>query len=237
MSTPPQPPQNPQNWAGQQPPQGGYQAPPMPPAPAPKRNWFARHKILTGLIALVVIVGGICAANDGSKKSGDDRAATSPTADASSRTGTSTAATSKAAASPKATKKAKPGIGAAVRDGKFQFTVTKVVTGKASVGSQYLEQKAQGSYTLIYLTVKNIGDESQTFSDSDQTVSDASGKSYDADSTADLYIEGNDVFFQNINPGNSVGGVLAFDMPVGAKATSITLHDSMFSGGVTVQLQ
>lgn len=123
-----------------------------------------------------------------------------------------------------------------MRDGKFQFTVTKVVTGKTSVGSEYLEQKAQGSYTLIYVTVKNIGDESQTFSDSDQTVSDASGKSYDADSTADLSIEGNDVFFQNINPGNSVSGVLAFDMPVGVKATSITLHDSMFSGGVTAQL-
>jgi hypothetical protein len=40
-----------------------------------------------------------------------------------------------------------------------------------------------------------------------------------------------------INPGNAVAGVILFDLPRGAKPTKIELHDSVFSGGVTVTLQ
>lgn len=42
---------------------------PQPPAPEPRRNWFARHKILTALGALlpVLIVIGIASGGGGSK--------------------------------------------------------------------------------------------------------------------------------------------------------------------------
>ncbi|TWP38199.1 DUF4352 domain-containing protein [Leekyejoonella antrihumi] len=39
-----------------------------------------------------------------------------------------------------------------------------------------------------------------------------------------------------INPGNSIQGVLALDLPAGVKAASMELHDSMFSGGMKVGL-
>ena len=45
------------------------------------------------------------------------------------------------------------------------------------------------------------------------------------------------VSFNDINPGNTVRGELAFDMPAGHKAVKAELHDSAFSGGVTVNLR
>jgi hypothetical protein len=45
------------------------------------------------------------------------------------------------------------------------------------------------------------------------------------------------VFFNSINPGNTVHGEIAFDLPPGDAAVKAELHDSAFSGGVTVMLK
>ncbi|HEY0359402.1 MAG TPA: DUF4352 domain-containing protein [Mycobacteriales bacterium] len=62
--------------------------------------------------------------------------------------------------------------------------------------------------------------------------------SYDADSEAGMYVNGNEngVLLDNINPGKAVTGKIVFDIPKGAKLTKLELHDSAFSGGVTVTL-
>lgn len=44
------------------------------------------------------------------------------------------------------------------------------------------------------------------------------------------------MFLNDINPGNTVQGQLAFDMPAGVRAVKAELHDSLFSDGVTVSL-
>ena len=81
----------------------------------------------------------------------------------------------------------------------------------------------------------------KTLDDSSQYVYDASGRKYDASTSADIDLNsasGSDsVFFNDINPGNTVHGELAFDMPTGLKAVKAELHDSVFSGGVTVNLR
>jgi hypothetical protein len=46
----------------------------------------------------------------------------------------------------------------------------------------------------------------------------------------------NSRWLQDINPGNTVHGTIAFDMPRGGKAARIELHDSMFSESVIVKL-
>jgi hypothetical protein len=72
-------------------------------------------------------------------------------------------------------------------------------------------------------------------------VYDSTGRKYDADSSADIYIGSDDgansVWLESINPGNTVQGQIAFDLPAGVTAVKAELHDSPFSGGVTVQLQ
>jgi len=130
-------------------------------------------------------------------------------------------------------------IGQAVRDGKFEFTVTSIDCGKNSVGTnQYLTKQAQGQFCLLNLTVKNIGSESQTFSDSGQVLFDSNGNKYSSDSGASLYANpSGSTFLNQINPGNSVTGAVVFDIPKGVTPTQAELHDSAFSGGVKVNLQ
>ncbi len=100
-------------------------------------NWFMRHKVITVILALVVI--GVISSAAGGSKGG--------TSSSSSKSSTSKAATT-----------AK--IGQAANDGKFEFTVSSVQCGQASVGSnQYLTKTAQGQYCLLNVSVKNIGDQ------------------------------------------------------------------------------
>ena len=151
------------------------------------------------------------------------------TAPATAATSPSTPPTS---APPKAA-----GIGTPVRDGKFQFTVASVTSAK-SAGDSVLSQTAQGQCAVVYITVTNISNAAQTMDDSAQYVYDSQGRKFFADSTADLYANGtaNSVFLNQINPGNSVHGLIYFDLPANDKAVSAQLHDSAFSGGVTVSL-
>jgi hypothetical protein len=128
-------------------------------------------------------------------------------------------------------------IGDPVRDGKFEFTVTKVKCGVAKVGSDLINEKAQGQFCLVTVTVKNIGKEPQHFSDSNQKGYAADGTEFSTDSGAGLLAnEDANTIFNEINPGNQVTGVLVFDIPKGAKLAKLELHDSAFSGGVTVEL-
>ena len=137
---------------------------------------------------------------------------------------------------------AQAGIGNSVRDGKFQFTITKVTYAKSVGDTAYgLGDTALGRYTILHVTVTNISGQSQTLDDIAQYLYDASGRKYDASTTADLSINSgsngqNSVFLNDINPGNTVRGEIAFDMPAGVKAVRAELHDSVFSGGVTVSL-
>lgn len=212
-------------------PQSNWQPPhvPAPPVPEPKRkNWFARHKILTALLVLVLI-GIVGSAVSGS---GGDRSAGSTTpapADGDRRNDTGDGKQEND--TPALAK-----VGQKVRDGQFEFTVTAVKKGVASVGDQSLGQKAQGQYVLVGVTVTNIGEKAQLLADSSQKLRDAQGREFSSDTAAAIYIKGNDVFLNEINPGNSVKGTLVFDMPKGASPVSIELHDSPFSEGVTVAL-
>jgi hypothetical protein len=129
-------------------------------------------------------------------------------------------------------------IGDPARDGKFEFTVQKIKCGVSKVGPDVLAEKAQGQFCLITIKVKNIGKEAQIFSDSAQKGFAADGTEYSTDSGAGLAANENaDAFLNEINPGNQVTGVLVFDIPKNVKLAKLELHDSPFSGGVTVQLK
>lgn len=141
------------------------------------------------------------------------------------------------AESPAQDKPAGTKVGQPARDGKFEFTVTKVKCGVSRVGTQYLGEKAQGQFCLVTVKVKNIAKEAQTFSSGSQLAFGADGAEFEADSAAGIYIENNDTLFNNINPGNSVTGVLVFDIPKNAQLAKLELHDSPFSGGVVVTVK
>jgi hypothetical protein len=206
------------------------QHPAPQPAPARKKKW---PWIAGGAVALVLIgcIGALGAGDTGDTGAADDVAE----------------ATDQAAEQPEVPKTEKktakpedkaPGLNQPARDGKFEFTVTKVKCGVAKVGSSLLNEKAQGQFCLIDVRVKNIGKEAQYFADSEQKAFDAEKVEYSVDSAAAIYAnDEQQVLFEEINPGNTVKGKLVFDIPKGTALTSLELHDSAFSGGVTVSLK
>lgn len=192
-----------------------------------KPNWFKRHKILTVIFALFVI--GVI--GSGASKTAPNSANNNQTQTSTNQGDkTATAAVQKADAAK---------IGTPVRDGKFEFTVKSVECGRSSVGAnEYLRKDAQGQYCLLSVTVKNIGDRSQSLFSANQKLFNDKGQQYAADDTATMYAspQGSS-WYDNINPGNSVEGTIVFDLPKDQTPASAELHDSAMSSGVKVSLQ
>jgi hypothetical protein len=129
------------------------------------------------------------------------------------------------------------GIGTPVRDGKFEFTVTDVVSGLSEVGDNpFLIEKAQGQFTIVTIAVLNTSDEPKGLSPDAQDMYDGEGRKFSADTSAAIGLESDVAFWDEINPGNSVTMKVVFDMPIDAVPAEIELHDSTFSGGVRVSL-
>lgn len=185
-----------------------------------KKNWFARHKVLTVILAIVAIGVVASAAGGGKSNTNSSNSSSSNSSKAESKSQTIK-------------------VGEAARDGKFEFVVKSIQCGQASVGSnQYLTKTAQGQYCLLAVTVKNIGNEKQSLFSTNQKLLDAANKQYSADDTATLYAAPNgSSWYSDINPGNSVEGTIVFDVPKDVTPTVAELHDSAYSGGVKVSLQ
>ncbi len=189
-------------------------------APVPKKK---RTGLIVGLVAGVLFLLACCGVGSFLLNSSDDIA-----------TGTvSPVEGSSVEGNPAASAK----LNQPVRDGKFEFVVTKVECGKSRTGSSEFGQKAQGQFCFASLTVKNIADEPQTLFDSNQYAFNASGQKYKADGSAGMYIQDNEVLWTEINPGNQVKGTVVFDIPKGQTLTKLELHDSAFSGGVEVSVK
>lgn len=201
---------------------GNPQAPyPQPVIVQKKRGGCLKGVLIAGaVLAVLVAIGAALGGSDDAKET-----------TASANPGKTTSG-EKAEGTPK-----QPGVGDVVKDGKFAFKVTKVEKGLSQIGEDLLASKAQGQYVLVHITVKNIGDEAQLFSDGEQKLIDSQGRQFDADSgAAAMGLKDSNAFLNNINPGNSVKGILLFDVPKTFKLKAIELHDSVFSGGVTVAL-
>jgi hypothetical protein len=191
-----------------------------------KGNWFKRHKVLTviGVLIVLVIIGS----------------ASSSSKDTGSKTSSNSAAASKTPAKTTSKPEAKLAkIGEAANDGKFSFTVNSFKCGETSVGDQYLSKNAQGQYCRLNISVKNIGNEAQTLDTDSQYLYNASGQKYSSDSTATVYAapSSNSPWYASVNPGNTITGDILFDVPKDSVPITAELHDSALSGGVKVSLQ
>lgn len=186
-----------------------------------RKSWFARHKFLTVLGAIVILIIAIAALSGG-----DEEPTTTTGDDAGASEGEQASDVGEAAE-----------IGDPVRDGKFEFTVNSVECGEAELGDDILSTTAQGQFCMVSLTVENIGDEPQSLFGDNQYLLDTQGRQFSADTEAQLYLEEAQLtIYEEVNPGNSVEGTVVFDVPEDVELAGIELHDSAFSGGVTVEL-
>ena len=204
---------------------------PQPPAPAPapakkpfyKKAWFL-------VLAAIVVIAAI--ASPKGESSSDDSTTAGPAAAGESATQESADAVAQ-----KSTDTAAVGIGQPAADGDFKFVVNGGDCSQTELGDQYFNTTAQGQFCLVDLTITNIGSESQSFLGDNATLFNAQGQEFSADTEAAFYLENADSLYEEINPGNALNTKVVFDVPAGMVPSSIELHDSMLSGGVTVALQ
>jgi hypothetical protein len=130
-----------------------------------------------------------------------------------------------------------PGLNTPVRDGQFEFVVSKVECGVETVGADFLEEEAQGQFCLATMTVSNIGSEAQTFDASAQKGITDTGATVDADGTASIAAnEDGQSFLEKINPGNQISVVVVYDIAKDQSLIELELHDSFLSNGVLVNV-
>lgn len=236
MTSPYQPGQTPypqQGYPGAYPPPG-FQA---PPAPAPPKKGMGTGKLLLIIGASLIglcCAGGIAAAAVGGvhRTAGSSGAVPAGSAEAAKKAPAAATPTKRGPA-----KAPHPTLGQPARDGQFEFIVQKVDCGKATVGDELLNKPAQGQFCLITVEVKNIGREPRMFDGGNQRATGLGGVKYENDGVAELYAnKDSKTFLDTINPGNSVTGVLVFDIAKDGKMVGLELHDSLFSGGATVEL-
>jgi hypothetical protein len=129
--------------------------------------------------------------------------------------------------------------GAGVRDGQFEFTVTKVEQGATTLGEGFWKTDAQGEFVLITVKVTNTGTENRKYFSGDQKMIDDKGRKFDADTSGDEAIPNNSRGFagEDLNPGFSVERVIVFDVPHGTVPSALEAHDSSLSHGTRVALK
>ena len=224
--TPPQAPYGPPPGQVHYPEQAPYGY--APPAAAPKKPFYKKtwFVVVAGLTGVAIVASAAGGGGDAAPAGGGDAA---PPA----------AADGGAAADSAEVVDDAPayGIGDAAADGKFSFVVNGVECGTTEIGNEYLNTTAQGQFCIVDVTISNIGDEPQSFFGDNSKLYNAAGQEFSADSEAAIYLENSDSLYAEINPGNSLNSLVVFDVPADMTPASIELHDSAFSGGVSVALQ
>ena len=248
--------QAPYGWNGQPltPQQAAAMARDAKAAAKAQRPWFKKKRFVApiGAVALFTIIG---LGGGGSQGAGSQPAPAASAAAAEADTSVDEAAEPTKAEEPAKADKAaeapakedepaaKPevdtvaGIGDGVKSGDFKVTITKVREGGKRVGSEYLNEKAQGHFVLVDVKIKNNGDRADYFSSSDIKVTDTKGREFSVNEMASLYVSDNNPLLEEVNPGNTSKGTFVFDLPKGVDAEQAQITaGGLFDGPVTVQL-
>lgn len=193
------------------------------PTESPRKRHRVRNTFLIVIGAIVLI--SIIASMGG----GDDDPGAGP-----ATTEQQPAAEEPAAEEPAAD--AGPGIGDPAEDGDFTFVVESVEDGPERLGDDTFGTSPQGRFVFVTVTVTNHGDAPGSFFGDNQFLIDTEGRKAGADTEAAIYLPESQSLYEEINPGNTLTGTVVFDIPADAVPAAVELHDSMFSGGVTVNL-
>jgi Domain of unknown function (DUF4352) len=135
---------------------------------------------------------------------------------------------------------AAPTFGQVAKDGDFAFVVESESCGAGAAGAVDAggmgETVPAGAVECIF-TIKITDDKgaAQTFFDENQYAYDANGKQYSADSNGGTFLSG-DKDDTQVNPGITITAKVSFQFSADVKITQLQLHDSAFSGGVTMRV-
>ena len=118
------------------------------------------------------------------------------------------------------------------QDGNLAFTLDRVERDWVDPDHT---RAPQGTWVLIPVTAKNVGESAQTFRAEDQKLKEPGGQAISPDTaTMDVEFPGHNAVA--IEPGNQSLVYLLFDVPFGVIANQIELHESAQSPGVMLDL-
>lgn len=164
------------------------------------RNWFVRHKIITGILILLVIII-VVSAGGGNDKSDNKRASSDIK---SSDTKKAEQVTYK--------------VNDTIKADNLEFTVISAQE-KKQVGSQYFKSNPSegGTYVAVQWKYKNISDKPiGTFSHPRINLVDSAGTSYDSDIDASSYyattLNLDRKILSDLNPGITVNDANVFEV-------------------------
>jgi hypothetical protein len=127
-----------------------------------------------------------------------------------------------------------PGIGELVEHGDWEMTVTSYEEGVATgdLRAEFPEEPA-GQWIVVEMTATNIASSPEYFEPSDQVLLDVDGSMYSYDILASHEVWDLDT----VNPGNTVEGQIAFDVPEGVEISHMMVNGaSAFEDGVRVDI-
>lgn len=128
-------------------------------------------------------------------------------------------------------------MGEAAVDGDFLFVVTAVEDGPAMIGDSDLGTQPQGKFVFVTMTATNQGDTPSSLPGESQYLLDAQGRKATADTDAAAYLPKEaQRLFETIEPGETVTGIVVFDIPADATPAGLKLHHTPSSSGVAVAL-
>ena len=205
-----------------------------PPAETPARKpWYLRWWALAlgALVVLIVLVAALGGGDDPTATTTDE-----PTTETTPEPAPAEPTEEAPAPEPEPEPEAGPGLGDEAVDGDFTFVVTSVEDGPPVIGDADFGVEPQGRFVLVTMTITNNGDSPGSFFGDNQYLIDTEGRKAGADDEAAIYLDEAQSLYEEINPGNSLTGTVVFDIPADAVPAALELHDSAFSGGVTVTL-
>ena len=114
-----------------------------------------------------------------------------------------------------------------------RYTVNSAKTA-ATVGGEFLEEKAGGVYVIVELTIENTKDETKTFLDEAAKFIGSNGKKYSTDSDGTISAMGDDgepLIFEDMQPDVPKTGVLVYDVPKAAVSGGLMQVSDLFGRG------
>lgn len=131
------------------------------------------------------------------------------------------------------------GIGDTVTIDDWSVVVTGVDAPVASVGNDFLNTEAQGEFIPVHITVTNEGKQAEYFFADNFVLVDDQGREFSYSTDATIYgaADGAVSLLDEINPGNTIEGVLYYDAPVGTNIVEMKVSGGLFTAPVTIALQ
>jgi hypothetical protein len=194
------------------------------------RPWYKKKRWI-GLIAIIALFV-IISATSGSDTGGPEQVGASTSS--SNEAGSSSDEKAGSSGADKAGSKSNPiKVGETVKLEGTQYTV-KGAKRSPTVGSQFLEEKANGVFVVVKLTIENKKDETKTFLDESTKFISTEDKKYSTDSegTVASLGEGDESFiFMDMQPDVPESGILVYDVPVGKAKGGLLEVSDLFGGG------